>query len=140
MLANKSRILYVDDNADACEMMQIWLTGTNESLDVTAAQDSHEALNMIAKDRFDLYIFDYRMPNVDGADLCSMVRTKDPNVPVIIYSAIAQLSDTAEGYKAGATEFLIKPNDFDKFAPTVRRLLENARAGQVDALPQYLPH
>jgi len=123
MNAPDYRILYVDDDVDSLEVMQLWLSHDDERYSVTAVSGAREALSAIDKERFDLFILDYRMPEVDGADLCYMIKKTHPRVPVLIYSALAGESDRTIGFRAGADEFLIKPNDFDKFAPTVRRLL-----------------
>jgi DNA-binding response OmpR family regulator len=121
------RILYVDDDADSLEVMQLWLRHDDERYSVTAVSCAKEALTVIDKETFDLFILDFRMPDVDGADLCHMIKKAHPRTPVMIYSALAGETDRSIGLKAGADEFLIKPNDFDKFAPTVRRLLSDAR-------------
>ena len=127
MLSPDYRILYVDDDADSLEVMQLWLTHDDERYSVTAVSCAKEALTMIDKETFDLFILDFRMPEVDGADLCSMIKKVFPRTPVLIYSANARAADRSIGFEAGADEFLVKPNDFDKFAPTVRRLLSHPR-------------
>jgi len=121
------RILYVDDDPDSLEVMQIWLRHDDDRYAVTAVPAASDALKMIEKERFDLFILDYRMPEVDGADLCYMIKKSQPHTPVMIYSANAREDERAEGLRAGADEFLIKPNDFDKLVPTVRRLLNIAQ-------------
>ena len=127
MLPPDYRILYVDDDVDSLEVMQLWLSHDDERYSVKAVSCAKDALSVINKERFDLFILDYRMPDVDGADLCYMIKKVHPKTPILIYSALARESDRRIGFKAGADEFLIKPNDFDKFAPTVRRLLAEAR-------------
>ena len=120
-----TRILYVDDDSDSCEVMTLWLSKDPERYEVTATSESHRALNLIAENRFDLYIFDYCMPEVTGADLCCFVRTIYPDAPVMIYSGRGAKTDIKNGMAAGADAFLVKPNDFDEFLPTVHRLLNH---------------
>lgn len=128
MLSPDYRILYVDDDADSLEVMQLWLTHDDERYSVTAVSCAKEALTVIDKEKFDLFILDFRMPDVNGADLCYMMKKEFPGTPVLIYSANARETDRSIGFQAGADEFLIKPNDFDRFAPTVRRLLSHPRS------------
>jgi CheY-like chemotaxis protein len=128
MLSPGFRILYVDDDPDSREVMPLWLAHDDERYSVIAVSSAREALRAIESERFDLFILDYRMPDVDGADLCFMIKKVQPATPVLIYSGVAREADRSIGLKAGADEFLIKPNDFDKFAPTVRRLLEIRQA------------
>ncbi|MEP7212736.1 MAG: response regulator [Acidobacteriota bacterium] len=127
MLPPDYRILYVDDDADSLEVMQLWLTHDDERYSVTAVSCAKEALTAIDKETFDLFILDFRMPDLDGADLCFKIKKVFPRTPVLIYSANARETDRSIGFQAGADEFLTKPNDFDKFAPTVRRLLSHTQ-------------
>jgi DNA-binding response OmpR family regulator len=124
------RILYVDDDADSLEVMQLWLAHDSDRYLVKAVSSARDALNAINEEKFDLYILDFQMPDVDGADLCYIIKKVHPHTPVLIYSAAALEAERSIGFRAGADEFLIKPNDFDKFAPTVRRLLSGVRSSQ----------
>lgn len=117
------RILYVDDDADSLEVMQEWLKHADARYSIAAASTARDAMAMIDRESFDLFILDFRMPDVGGADLCHMIKRVFPDTPVLIYSAVGLENERLQGLRAGADEFLIKPNDFDKFAPTVRRLL-----------------
>lgn len=121
---NVSRILYVDDDADNCEVMALWLRNFDVNYDVTVINAGGRAMKVINEQSFDLYIFDFSMPEVDGADLCSFVRSKYPDSKIMIYSARADERHIKKGMAAGADQFLIKPNDFDRFLPTVTELLQ----------------
>ncbi len=123
-MRSPSRILYVDDDKDSCELARIMLSYSGIDCTVISAESSEEALFLIEKESFDLYIFDYVMPEISGVELCRRVRQFDSNTPVLFFSGMARPIDIKEGIEAGANEYLIKPNDLEKLSVTVKRLLD----------------
>ena len=122
-MSSPCRILYVDDDKDSCELARILLNYSNTGCTITTSDSAEEALLLIDKSLFDLYIFDYWMPEICGIELCRYVRQSDSDTPILFFSAMARPFDIAEGIKAGANEYLIKPNDLEKLPGTVKRLL-----------------
>jgi len=120
---NYPKILYVDDDIDTCEMMAMLFGLHNNDYQVTTAFDAEKALDLIENQAFDLYIFDYAMPEITGVELCRRVRLNDADAPVILYSAMAREADKKTGLQAGATEYLVKPNDLDQLIETAGKLL-----------------
>jgi DNA-binding response OmpR family regulator len=117
------KILYVDDNQDSCEMVNMMLTYANPDYVVTSAETADKALALIDSQAFDLYIFDYGLPQMSGVELCQYIRQYDTETPILFFSAMARPSDRDEGLASGATEYLVKPNDIEKLTDTVKRLL-----------------
>lgn len=123
MRTHPQRILYVDDDADSREMIGFWLRHQDSELDVTFAESSAVGVELAAGKDFDLYIVDYRMPEMDGAELCTRIRSMQPDARVLFYSAVAREIEITNAFDAGAAEFLVKPNDLDLLVPTVQKLL-----------------
>lgn len=127
------RILIVDDDADTCELMPIWLELEGERYDVTTRRSFFEASKLIASRPFDLYIFDYAMPETNAAEFCRMLRRVDPKTPIVIYSALARNIAGQSAIDSGADLYLEKPNDLESIARVVKGLLHRP------VVPQYLP-
>ena len=119
------RILCIDDNDDTCFMLK-YLLGRSDFEAITVS-NTEEALRLIEKEKFSLYIVDFELPAVSGLEFCKEFRKLDTETPIIIYSGAAYGSDRAAGMLAGANAYLIKPN-IDEIVPTVRRLLGEAKA------------
>lgn len=135
-MRSNPRILYVDDDKDSCELMGLLLEQDDENYEVIAISDAEKAANLIGDLSFDLYILDFRLPGLSGVELCRLIRTTDLTAPVMFFSAMAQTSDRNAAMDAGADSYLIKPNDLDVLAPTVRMLLdERAAPGDGKVLP-----
>ena len=95
----------------------------DESYSVSFAVTAEEALGLIDRHPYDLYILDHKLPGMSGPELCSQIRRHDANAPVLFFSAMAYKHQREEADGAGATEYLVKPNDLGKLAQTVTRLL-----------------
>jgi DNA-binding response OmpR family regulator len=117
------RILYVDDDKDACEMIGVMLPLYNKNFDVVTIVSPKKALDIIRDPGPDLYIFDYSMPDLSGAELCGLIRQSDSKTPIMIYTALTHPAKREAALNAGANAYLIKPNDLDILGETVERLL-----------------
>lgn len=100
---------------------------------VTAAT-SAEALGLIARRRFDLYLLDNWMPGGSGVELCREIRRSDPSTPVIFYTGAGLESERQEALAAGAHAYLLKPGDIALLIETVERLLPLRASGSASGL------
>ena len=119
-----ARILCVDDNKDSCDLIDFMLREDDESYRLTFVRTAEEALDLLDKQAFDLYILDYKLPGMSGIDLCSRIRRRDSETPIMFFSAMAYQHQREAATAAGATEYLVKPNDLDRFPQAVRKRLE----------------
>jgi two-component system phosphate regulon response regulator OmpR len=117
------RILIVEDNRDAREMLSIMLSEASPAYSPVAVETAAEALVLDGRGAFELYILDIWLPGMDGLGLCRRLRERGRSQPIIFFSAMVQPSDREYVLAAGANEFLVKPDDLDRFRPTVSRLL-----------------
>jgi CheY-like chemotaxis protein len=116
-------ILCVDDDTDSCELMDHLLTYREKDYILTAVSSPAEALNLIRQQSFDLYIFDYQLPEMSGVELCRRIRRTDAQTPILFFTAKAYPDDRKTAMQAGANEYLVKPDGLVNFKETVRRLL-----------------
>lgn len=114
------RVLYADDNADDCLMINIMLEFSG--IKVTAANTVAEAWRLAQAEQFDLYLLDSRFPDGDGLDLCRRLREHAPRAPIIFYTGNAYKTDVQKGLAAGADAYLVKPNS-DKIVPAIFQLI-----------------
>jgi DNA-binding response OmpR family regulator len=117
------RILYVEEHAESCELLALWLNGSG--YEVVSANTLFDGLRLARSGTFVVYILSGKFIDGTGLDLCRQIRLFDSNTPVIFYSALARDSDLAAAANAGAQAYLIKPNDFERIEPTIRRLVNN---------------
>lgn len=105
-------ILFVDDDADTCEMMRVFLSSLGYK--VTTAGSYSLALNLIQNETFDLFMLDSWMETeTAGIELCELIRSFDISVPVFFLTGAVRATDQEAAFKAGATAFFKKPLDFE---------------------------
>jgi DNA-binding NtrC family response regulator len=119
------RILFVDDDANYLEVMSFLLE--EDGYPVQKAASGAQALECLALDSFPLMITDLRMPGMDGLTLLGKARGLDPDLLVIVVTALGDVPHAVAAMRAGAFDFLPKPCDRDQFRLTVRRAMEHAR-------------
>lgn len=118
------RILYVDKNRDECEMIGLMLLLEDNSFQFTAVATAQKALALMSNEPISLFILDYDLPEMTGVELCRRIRLTDLQTPILFYSEMARDIDRQKAIAAGANEYLIKPDDLEKFTETVRRLMQ----------------
>jgi len=121
MLPHAVRVLCVEDDQDTCTML-VGLLGLVHCQVFTAGTTA-EALELIARGRFDLYLLDNWLPGGSGVELCRRIRQSEPSTPIVFYSGAGLESEREEALAAGAQAYLIKPGDIALLVETVRRLV-----------------
>lgn len=118
---NRQRVLYAEDNEDACFMVTTMLNIAD--IEVTTATTVAEAWRIGQSECFDLYLLDSRFPDGSGLDLCRKLHEFAPHTPILIYSGNAHQTDKQKGLAAGATAYLTKPY-LDDLAITIQQTIE----------------
>lgn len=105
----KKRILVVDDNRDAVEIIKTVLVANGYS--VRSANSGSAALAQVDEQVPDLTILDIMMPEMSGMEVLKQLkeRTETAHMPVIMCTAKVQDSDLLDGYRSGADYYLTKP-------------------------------
>jgi len=117
-----AKILIVDDDALITGLMQS-LVGI-DGHQAFVVNDSTEAMSVARSAEPDLITLDLMMPNLNGYDLCALLRA-DPQfaeTPIIIVSAKEDTQSRQQAFSAGANEFINKPFNIDDFLAVIRRL------------------
>jgi len=104
-------LLVVDDDSFICDILEMMLA--NEGYTVTLANDGEEAWSILnsKKHHFSAILLDRMMPRLDGMGLLARIKSDGQfsNLPVIFQTGIDQPHEIAEGIKAGAFYYLVKP-------------------------------
>lgn len=119
-----TRILCVDDDTHTCDWIRIVLRNSKLNTTIRKASDGQHAIELLAKEPFDLCILDYALPDMTGVQLCGRLRQIGFHVPIMFFSAMNRPIDREKAFAAGATAYLGKPDDLANFAAAVSRLLQ----------------
>ena len=103
----QARLLVVDDDEAVRRIVAELLT--EEGYEPVVAGSAEEALELLAKKRFELVISDIKMPGVDGLTLLRNLRESHPETAVIMMTGFGQIESAVEALKLGASDYLTKP-------------------------------
>jgi two-component system cell cycle response regulator len=123
-----ARVLVVDDIAANVRLLEAKLLV--EYYEVLTANDGATALEIVADAMPDIVLLDVMMPGMDGFEVCQKIKENPAtaHIPVVMVTALSEVSDRFKGLEAGADDFLTKPvNDLALFA-RIRSLVRLKRA------------
>ena len=125
------KILIVDDDVNICQLINLYLV--KEGYTTSICHNGQDALNEIAKQRYDIMLLDIMMPGMDGFETLAEVR-KILNIPVILLSARGEPMDKISGLDLGADDYVTKPFEPQELISRIKALLRRSQPATV--LPQ----
>jgi putative nucleotidyltransferase with HDIG domain len=120
-----ANILVVDDEESIREVVSTLLGA--QGYHCTLAHNGLEGLEMLRGNSFDLILSDIVMPEMDGLKLLEKVKVHNKDVPIVMVTALHDISTAITAIRAGAYDFLLKPFEKDQLYHTVQRALEHRR-------------
>ncbi len=137
MTEHLPRILIVDDERHICTALGTLVKG--EGFKALIAYDGNAALKMVRSEVPDLMLVDMKMPEMDGMEVLRQTKDLDPDIPVVILTAYAEIRGAVKAIKAGAHDYLSKPFDNDGVIRVIHRgLAERALKRRLKELSSRL--
>ena len=118
------RLLVVDDDRRLRDVLRRALTLSG--YEVRLAESGSEALAEVSGSVPDAVVLDVGLPDIDGLEVCRLLRRERNRVPVLMLTARDAVSDRIDGLDAGADDYLVKPFDIDELRARLRALLRRA--------------
>lgn len=118
------RLLVVDDDRGLREVLRRALVVFGYA--VVLAETGAQALSGVAGSVPDGVVLDVGLPDIDGLEVCRLLRREGNRVPVLMLTARDAVSDRIAGLDAGADDYLVKPFDIDELNARLRALLRRA--------------
>ena len=120
------RILIIEDDTRLAEMLRDYLGAAGFRVD--RAAHGHGGLALQARDNFDAIILDLMLPDMDGLDVCRMIRARG-TVPILMLTARGDAMDRVIGLEIGADDYLPKPFEPRELLARLRAILRRGRVG-----------
>lgn len=119
------KILVVEDEEDFRALLSGLLS--KEGYAVATAENGEEGIAAYKREAPDLVILDVQLPDMEGFEICRRIRAEGPNsqVPVLFCTIRSAVAPVAEGLKAGATDYVIKPFETKDMLARVKKALSN---------------
>ena len=122
-MSERPSMLIVDDESAILETLRILFK--HEGFDVSVALGGRAALEAMEHAVPSIVLTDVRMPSVSGIDILAAARQRDPDLPVILMTAQAELKTAIEAVNQGAFHYIQKPFDNDELVSICRRAVEH---------------
>jgi len=127
-MTTRRKLLIVDEDRDYSRSLCDQL-GRLEEIDTRAADTGAAALDIATEERFDIIILNARLPDVDGREVCRLMRRRGIRAPIILLGAADSDTDTILGLEAGANDYIAKPCRFGILLARLRAQLRVAVRG-----------
>jgi CheY-like chemotaxis protein len=125
------RILLADDEVSLRFLLSETLS--DEGYEIAEAEDGQEAAGHLAREKYDLAILDYMMPEKTGVEVCEWLRhaenSLNRDIPVILLTAKALEKDRERAKAAGVTSYIVKPFSPVQLIQAVEELLRSGKQG-----------
>ena len=119
-MANKQKILIVDDDENIANLISLYLT--KECYETRIEHDGQSALDAFKEYAPNLIVLDIMLPGLDGYEVCREIR-RESKVPIIMLSAKTEVFDKVLGLELGADDYIIKPFDSKELVARVKAVL-----------------
>jgi len=116
------RILIVEDEQKVASFLKSGLEENNYEADI--AYDGEMAIKLAKQYDYNLMIIDIILPGINGLELCRKFKSTNPNIPVLMLTALGTTDDKLSGFEAGADDYLVKPFEFKELLARVKALLK----------------
>ncbi len=119
---NMYKILIIEDEQRVATLLQAGLEEKGYSCLV--AYDGVMGLKLFRSNTVDLIISDVILPKKDGFEVCKEIRNENPNIPILMLTALGSTDDKLDGFDSGADDYMVKPFDFRELYARIKVLLK----------------
>ncbi len=98
---------------------------------VTSLTDGKKALSQIDLMKFDFYIIDINVPNINGLDLVQYIRQKDLSSPIIVITASIELENFQAAFKNGCNDYIKKPFYLEELEIRINKILNKSNENNI---------
>jgi two-component system OmpR family response regulator len=120
------RVLVIEDEPRTQALVSRALRA--EGMSVFSAEEGGEGLETALADHYDLVVLDLMLPGMDGISLLRALRSRKPDMPVLIVSARSDMETKLRGFHLGARDYLVKPFSLEELVARVQVQLRTHRA------------
>jgi DNA-binding response OmpR family regulator len=124
------KVLIVDDEIKVTSFIKKGLEDYGFEADI--ALDPGIALKKLGVNKYNVIILDVNLPQMNGLELCKLIRQHDENVPILMLTALGTTDDKLSGFDAGADDYLVKPFEFGELMARLRALHKRNRYSNVE--------
>ena len=119
------KILIAEDERPIANSLKKYLA--LEGFDAVISNDGEAALYELSKNRYDLLLLDWRMPKKNGYEVCLELRRIGSLIPIILLTALNDISNKVDALNAGADDYITKPFSMEEVIARINSILRRTR-------------
>lgn len=117
-----AKVLMVEDDPDITELLEEYLG--RYGIELLSVSSPSVGLEKLQLERYDLMLIDLGLPEMDGLDLCRIVKERYPKLPIIISTARVDVSDKVAAFEIGADDYVAKPYEPRELVARIQALIK----------------
>jgi len=102
-----AKVLMVEDDPEITELLEEYLA--RYGIELFSVASPTVGLEKLETERYDLVLVDLGLPEMDGLELCRLIRERTPDLPVIVSTARSDVSDKVVAFEIGVDDYVAKP-------------------------------
>lgn len=118
------KILVVEDESRVAAFIKMGLEESGYMIDI--AYDGMMGKSLAMGNKYDLFILDINLPQMNGIELCKTIRENNVQSPILMLTALGSVEDKLHGFDSGADDYLLKPFDFKELLARIKALLKRS--------------
>jgi two-component system copper resistance phosphate regulon response regulator CusR len=125
------KILLVEDDARLGKTIKTELESNDFA--VEHAFDGNIAMRLFLQENFDIVLLDINIPLINGFELCKIFRQKNPDIPIIMLTALGELDDKMLAFSGGADDYLVKPFNIKELIARIKVFIKRRSMNESQA-------
>jgi two-component system copper resistance phosphate regulon response regulator CusR len=125
------KICVIEDEKKVSSFIKKGLNEHNYEVDI--AINGEHALEIITGQEYNLVILDVMLPDISGIEVCRQLRKIQPQLPVLMLSALGTIDDKVNGLHSGSDDYLVKPFHFSELLARIEALLRRKKLAEGDS-------
>jgi two-component system copper resistance phosphate regulon response regulator CusR len=120
----KASILLVEDEPKMSAYVKMGLEENHYHIDI--AMDGRTGADLALKNNYSAIVLDVNLPELNGYEVCRLIRQKKPRLPILMLSALNKIENKLEGFNTGTDDYLVKPFEFAELLARLKVLLNRS--------------
>jgi two-component system, OmpR family, copper resistance phosphate regulon response regulator CusR len=119
------RILVIEDEPKVAAFIKMGLE--EYGYEIENAYDGMTGKSFSLTKKFDLIVLDINLPEINGFQLCKIIRENNIQIPIIMLTALGRMEDKLQGFEFGADDYILKPFEVKELLARIKVLLKRSR-------------
>jgi len=119
------KILVIEDEIDLANSLKKNLESVG--IEIQTAHDGETGLNYAIENNYDLILLDWKIPKMQGIEVCKTIRNRNNFTPIILLTALSDVINKIQAFETGADDYITKPFDFNELLARINAIVRRSK-------------